>query len=137
MSGIGISDRVSKYRLLDFAVGWEKLPKREEVALADANATLSADDLINKGIFVIEPTSARTLTTDTAANIVAAIDNCQAGMSFDFALIVLAAYDVSVSGGTGVTVKGSGTVNNASGIFKAVITDCTSGSEAVTIYRIA
>ena len=137
MSGIGISDRVSKYRLLDFAVGWEKLPKREEVALDDADATLTADQLINKGIFKITPTANRELTTDTAANIVAAIDNCQAGMSFDFVLIVLDAFDVTVKGGTGVTVTGNGTVNNASGIFKAVIADCTSGSEAVTVYRIA
>jgi len=137
MSGIGISDRVSKYRLLDFAVGWEKLPKREEVALDDADATLTADQLINKGIFKITPTANRELTTDTAANIVAAIDNCQAGMSFDFVLIVLDAFNVTVKGGTGVTVTGNGTVNNASGIFKAVITDCTSGGEAVTVYRIA
>ena len=137
MSGIGISDRVSKYRLLDFAVGWEKLPKREEVELDDADATLTADQLINKGIFKITPTANRELTTDTAANIVAAIDNCQAGMSFDFVLIVLDAFDVTVKGGTGVTVTGNGTVNNASGIFKAVITDCTSGGEAVTVYRIA
>jgi len=137
MGGIGISDRVSKYRLLDFAVGWEKLPKREEVSLADADATLSADDLINKGIFTITPSADRTLTTDTAANIVAAIDNCQAGMSFDFVLIVIGAYNVSISGGTGVSTTGNMTVNNASGLFKAVVTDCTSGSEAVTIYRIA
>ena len=137
MSGIGITDRVSKYRLLDFAVGWEKLPKREEVALEDANATLTADQLINKGIFKITPTANRTLTTDTAANIVAAIDNCQAGMSFDFVLIVLAGFDVTVSGGTGVTVVGDNTVNNESAIFKAVITSCASGGEAVTVYRIA
>ena len=137
MSGIGITDRVSKYRLLDFAVGWEKLPKREEVALADENATLTADQLINKGIFKISPSGARTLTTDTAANIVAAIDNCQAGMSFDFVLIVLDAFNVTINGGDGVSTVGNMVVNNASGIFKAVITSCASGGEAVTVYRIA
>jgi len=58
-------------------------------------------------------------------------------LKVDFVLIVLDAFDVTVSKGTGVTTIGNMVVNNASGIFKAVIADCTSGSEAVTVYRIA
>ena len=120
----------------DFTCGGLSTCKKTEVALADADATLAVADLV-KGVFTITPTAARTLTTDTAANIVAGITGAAVGTSFTFDLIVLAAYDVTVAGGTGVTVVGSGVVNNSSGTFRVVITNVTAGNEAVSIYRAA
>ena len=115
--------------------GWDvvldKIKTKSATALADADATLTAAQLLG-GLFTITPTVARTLTTDTAANIVAALSGYQVGSWFDFTVVVLAAYDVTLAGGTGVTIVGSAVGNNNSATFKARIDSAT----AVTIYRL-
>ena len=116
----------------DAAITPPKVKTRTEVALGDADATLTATQLIDSSIFTITPTAARTLTTDTAANLVAGMSGYQAGTWFDFTVVNLAAYDVTLAGGTGVTIKGSAVVNNASATFRARFDSAT----AVTIYRI-
>ncbi|MDA8170311.1 MAG: hypothetical protein M0Z48_00580 [Nitrospiraceae bacterium] len=109
---------------------------KANVALGDAAATLTAAQMIGSGMFQITPTAARALTSDTAANIVAGVPGAQVGSWFDFTIVCLAAFAVTLGGGAGVTVVGSGAVNNASGSFRGVITDATLGAEAVTIYRL-
>ncbi len=108
---------------------------RAEVALSDAPATLTADQLINRGIFKITPTAARALTVDTAANIVAALPGAVVGMSFDFTVVCLAAFAATITTANGLTLFGSMAVNNQSATFTAVVTNAQSGAEAVTIYR--
>ncbi|MDA8086543.1 MAG: hypothetical protein M0Z75_07585 [Nitrospiraceae bacterium] len=105
------------------------------VALADAAATLTAAQLENSGLFTITPTAARALTTDTAANLVAAVPGVQVGACFDITIACLAAYAVTLTAGTGVTITGSAVANNASASFRAIFTSVTVGSEAVTIIR--
>lgn len=100
-------------------------------ALADAAATLTAAQLANSGIFTITPTIARILTTDTAANIVAALPGYVAGTWFDFTIVNNAAFDVTLAAGTGITLVGKMVTNNVSGTWKARIDSAT----AITIYR--
>lgn len=119
-------------KLADAAVTPPKTKTKAEVALADADATLTAAQLIDSGLFTITPTVARTLTTDTAANLVAAMAGYQVGTWFDFTIVNLAAYDVTLAAGTGVTIKGNAVVNNASATFRVRFDSAT----AVTIYRL-
>ncbi len=114
-----------------------KMKTKAVVALADAAATLTAAQLIDSGIFTITPTVARALTTETAANLVAGMPGAQVNSWFDFSVVCLAAFAATVGGGAGVALVGSGAVNNASGTFRAVFTNVSAGTEAVTIYRIA
>ena len=122
---------VSTAKLADAGVTPPKIKTKTEVALADADATLSAAQMIDSGIFTITPTLARALTTDTAANIVAAMAGYQVGTWFDIVIVCLAAFDVTLGAGTGVTIVGNAVVNNASGTWRARIDSAT----AVTLYR--
>ena len=122
---------VTTAKLADAGVTPPKTKTKSEVALADAAATLTAAQMIDSGIFTITPTIARTLTTDTAANIVAAMAGYQVGTWFDIVIVCLAAFAVTLGGGVGVTIVGSAVVNNASGTWRARIDSAT----AVTLYR--
>ena len=122
---------VTTGKLADAAVTPPKTKTKAAVALADANATLTAAQMIDSGIFTITPTVARALTTDTAANIVAAMAGYQAGTWFDIVIVCLAAFDVTLGAGVGVTIMGNAVVNNASGTWRARIDSAT----AVTLYR--
>ena len=122
---------VTTAKLADAGVTPPKIKTKTEVALADAAATLTAAQMIDSGIFTITPTVARALTTDTAANIVAAMAGYQVGTWFDIVIVCLAAFDVTLGAGTGVTIVGNAVVNNASGTWRARIDSAT----AVTLYR--
>jgi len=122
---------VTTGKLADAAVTPPKTKTKAAVALGDANATLTAAQMIDSGIFTITPTIARALTTDTAANIVAAMAGYQVGTWFDIVIVCLAAFDVTLGAGTGVTIVGNAVVNNASGTWRARIDSAT----AVTLYR--
>ena len=122
---------VTTVKLADAGVTPPKTKIKATVALADADATLTAAQMIDSGIFTITPTIARTLTTDTAANLVAAMVGYQVGTWFDIVIICLAAYAVTLAGGTGVTIVGNAVVNNASGTWRARFDSAT----AVTLYR--
>ena len=125
------TEAVTTAKLADAGVTPPKTKTKTVVALADAAATLTAAQMIDSGIFTITPTIARALTTDTAANIVAAMAGYQVGTWFDIVIVCLAAFDVTLGGGTGVTIVGSAVVNNASGTWRARI----DSASAVTLYR--
>ena len=122
---------VTTAKLADAAVTQPKVKTKTVVALSDADATLTATQMIDSGIFTITPTVARTLTTDTAANLVAGMSGYQMGTRFDITIVCLAAYTVTLVGGTGVTIVGSATANNASATFRVRF----DSASAVTIYR--
>ena len=122
---------VTTAKLAAASVTPPKTKTKTVVALADAAATLTAAQMIDSGIFTITPTVARTLTTDTAANLVAAMAGYQVGTWFDIVIVCLAAFDVTLAAGTGVTLVGKMIVNNVSGIWRCRFDSAT----AVTIYR--
>jgi hypothetical protein len=87
-------------------------------ALSDADATLTAAQIVG-GEFTITPTVARTLTTDTAANIITQLSGSVDNSNFEFTLINLAAFDATIAAGAGVTLVGNIVVNNGSATFRA------------------
>lgn len=122
---------VTTSKIVDAGITPPKTKTKTVVALADAAATLTAAQMIDSGIFTITPTIARTLTTDTAANLVAAMAGYQVGTWFDIVIACLAAFAVTLAGGVGVTIVGSAVVNNVSGTWRVRFDSAT----AVTIYR--
>lgn len=71
--------------------------------LADASATLAVANM--HGILSVTPTAQRTLTSPTAALIIAAFPELEAGTAMDLYVENLAAatHDLVMAGGTGVT----------------------------------
>lgn len=105
-----------------------------EVAVADAAATLTAAQLLTSKLFTQTPTAARTLTTATAALIVAALVDEVSGTSFEFTVINKAAetHAITLAGGTDVTIVGSAAVAAASsGTFVGVV----QSDNTVKVYR--
>ena len=100
-------------------------------------ATLTAAQSYNSIVRGI-PTSTATYTTETAANIIAAIGgDCAVGTCFRIVVLNAAAtaITITVGGGSGVTVSGIATVvQNASKEFIGYITNVTAGSQAITLY---
>jgi hypothetical protein len=126
-----LAKNVTTAKIADAAVTQAQQKVKAVVALSDADATLSATQMIDSGIFTITPTTARALTTDTAENLVAALPEYQVGTWFDITIQCLAAFAVTLTAGTGITISGSAVVNDVSGTWKARIDSAT----AVTIYR--
>jgi len=122
---------VTTAKLADAGVTPPKTKTKAVVALADLAATLTAAQMIDSGIFTITPTIARILTTDTAANLVLAMVGYQVGTWFDIVIVNLAAYDVTLAGGVGVTIVRGATVTGVSGTWRCRYDSST----AVTIYR--
>ena len=122
---------VTTAKLVDAGVTPPKTKTKAAIALADADATLTAAQMVDSGIFTITPTTARTLTTDTAANLVAAMPGYQIGTWFDIIIVCLAAFAVTLAGGVGITIVGNAVVNNDSGTWRARF----DSASAVTLYR--
>ncbi len=98
--------------------------------LADADAVITGAQMLG-GVFTITPGANRALTTDTAANIIAAMPNRQIGSWFEFTLVCLAAFDATIVAGANVTLVGNGDTNTSSGSFLVQVT----GANAVSVYR--
>src|SRR5512143_393587 len=132
MSRTGSSpERPEYYAGKYFAGGVPVIAPVEVTALADAPATLTAKQLLG-GLFTITPGAGRALTVDTAANIIAKLDNPQVGAYFDFTVVCLAAFAATITTADGVTLVGGMAVNNTSGTFRVVVTSGTT----VSIYRL-
>jgi hypothetical protein len=96
-------------------------------------------DFVN-GIFIgyASITGGKNVQTPTAAEIVAALGNCDVGSTFEFILRgTTTTQSYTLTAGTGVTISGTATVaQNNTKRFVGRVTVKTSGSEAVTIYSL-
>lgn len=124
---------VTTAKVVEAGITPPKTKTKTGVALADAAATLTAAQMIDSGIFTITPTVARILTTDTAVNLVAAMAGYQVGTWFDIVIVNLAAFDVTLAAGAGVTLSGKAIINNVSGTWRCRFDSATTA----TIYRLA
>jgi hypothetical protein len=99
-----------------------------------ASMVASAANIITSKIITSTPTTARALTTDTAANIIA-LTSGVVGASYELTLINLAASaaTITVGGGTGVTIVGSAAVVAASSASFLVR---VASSTTVVLYRV-
>jgi hypothetical protein len=136
---VGVGGNQATWKTSDFVYSAVSagLGTKTVVALTDAAATPTAAQMITSSIFTITPTAARTFTTPTAALIVAGVTGAKVGTWFDFTIVNNAAFAVTVTAASGVTISGNAVVNKGAATFRAVMTNVTSASEAVTIYRMA
>ena len=123
---------VTRKRLESYVAATEGVT---EVAVADAATTLTAAQLLSSKLFSATPTAARTFTTATAAQIVAALTDEVAGTSFEFTIINKAAdtHAITLAGGTDVTAGAGSLVVSAasSGTFLGVV----QSDSTVKLYR--
>jgi D-arabinose 1-dehydrogenase-like Zn-dependent alcohol dehydrogenase len=122
---------ITRNRLENYVTAHEKV---SVVALADANATLTATQVLESKLFTINgATDDRTLTTPTAAQILAGLTDESVGTSFEFTIVNFSALkQVTLAAGSGVTVLGAaGIGTSSSGTFVGIVTSTT----AVSIYR--
>ena len=83
---------------------------------ADANATVSAAQVAGGVIQYTGFSAGRTLTTDTAANFLAAFPEMDIGDALGFTISVVPAFAGTFAAGTGVTLAGRATVPAASAV---------------------
>ena len=111
----------------------------------DGTTAVSAANILT-GIVQCTPTADRSKATDTAANLISGLSLTADNDSFDFSLISLATdgtSDITLTGGTGVTLVGNMKVKSQddaddagyAGVGRFRIR--RTGSSAVTMYRIA
>ncbi len=131
LKGNSTNGAVTRKRLEDYITAHEKVAV---VAETDAAQTLSAAELLESKLFTCTPTAARTFTTATAAQLLAALSDESTGTSFEFTVVNLAGatHAITVAGGTDVTIVGSATVSAAtSGTFVGVV----QADSTVKVYR--
>ena len=103
--------------------------------IADGASMVHTTAGILGGITTATLTQARTITTPTAAALIAEL-GAVVGTSVQFSYINLAAYVATLAGGTGVTIVGLATTAATAGLasrWQVVVTAPTT----VSIYRIA
>ena len=103
--------------------------------IADGASMVHTTAGILGGITTATLTTARTITSPTAADLIASLGSV-VGTSVQFSYINLAAYVATLSGGTGVTIVGLATTAATAGFasrWEVVVTAPTT----VSIYRIA
>lgn len=112
------------------------LAGRTAVKVATGATVLTTDDVLG-GVVLQDPGTNTTLTTPTAAALVAALPGATVGTTFELHVRNTAngAETITFTGGTGVTVSGTATIaqNNAK-TFKLVVTNASAGQEAITAY---
>jgi hypothetical protein len=106
-----------------------------ETSLGDASVTLTASQMIYSPLLTITPSTTRTLTTATAADIIAALPtDYGVGNWFDFTIIDLnVTNDVTLAANTGVTLVGHDTIRGGSATFRCRVDSGTT----VSIYAIS
>lgn len=112
-------------------------------ALGDTNATLTAPMIIGGNILTTGGTVAITLTTDTAANIIAALTQSvgaipRIGQTFPMFITNLNTATATLAGGTGVTINGAGamaTVQTVSWMGTITGTTQLGGAPAISLQR--
>ena len=106
------------------------------VAASDGATTLTASQSVNSMIRMT-PTAGRTITTATAAAIVAELKGCQVGTSFRIILRNEAAstHALTLAGGSGVTLHADNTNTAAAAATREFIAEVTNvGTPAITVY---
>tara|TARA_R100001440_G_scaffold74721_1_gene100524 strand:- start:43 stop:1107 length:1065 start_codon:yes stop_codon:yes gene_type:complete len=116
-----------------------------EAETDDGTTALSAANILT-GIIKCTPTAERSKATDTASNLISGLSLTADNDSFDFSLISLATdgtSDITLTGGTGVTLLGNMKVKSQDNVDDAGYAGVgrfrirRTGASAVTMYRIA
>lgn len=98
-----------------------------------SSATAAAADFLG-GVYHFSGGSTYTLTTPTAAQLVAAFPNVEVGCAMPFRIYNANSGTTTVTAGSGVTIVGPSTVATAKCQgWDVIITNATAGSEAVVM----
>jgi hypothetical protein len=103
-------------------------------ALTADDPTLTAAQVINGIVSLSTQTAAQDVTMPSAAQLIAAMPNCQVGSAFDFVLINknTSSGAATVVAGAGVTLTGTTTCAvDKSRVYKGIVTDV--GTPAVRL----
>ena len=100
---------------------------------ADANATLDVATIAGGLVQYTGFTAGRTLTTDTAANIIAANPWMDIGDSFEIDVSIVPAFAGTWAAGTGVTLAGRATTP-ASSTTKVLVTRSAAATVLWTVF---
>ena len=107
---------------------------RAIVTKSGATTTLTAAEMINAIYQQSGANGALGVTTATAAALVAALSGAQVGSAFEFIIVNTNNATITLTGGSGVTLSGTTAVpTNKSQIYRGIVTNATSGAEAVTL----
>ena len=141
----------------DGNIGWLQNSSIKDHGTLGDNLVLVATDMVDSCAHQCDPAAARNITTPTAAQIVAAMkvkasdSKCVDGDTFQFSFINAgtagADETCTMVVGTGVTLVGAPEIENpsnvhdafssGSGLFAVHVTKAVSGSEAVSLIRLA
>ena len=141
----------------DGNIGWLQNSSIKDHGTLGDNLVLVAADMVNSFAHTCDPAAARTVTTPTAALIVAAMKvkasdgKCVSGDTFQFSFINAGTAGVdetcTMVAGSGVTLVGFADIENpvtthdafsvGSSLWGVHVTKAVSGSEAVSIVRLA
>ena len=141
----------------DGNIGWLQNSSIKAHGTLAGNLVLVAADMVNSFAHTCDPAAARTVTTPTAALIVAAMKvkasdgKCVTGDTFQFSFINAGTAGddetCTMTAGTGVTVVGFADIENpvtthdafsvGSSLWGVHVTKAVSGSEAVSVVRLA
>jgi len=141
----------------DSHVGWRQNSSVKAHGALAGNLTLDATDMVNSMVHTCDPAAARNITTPTAAQIVAAMEvkasdsKVSKGDTFQFSFVNAGTAGVDESctmvAGSGITLVGGVVIENydathdafssGSGLFAVQVDNATSGSEAVSVIRLA
>ena len=141
----------------DGNIGWLNNTSVKAHGTLGDNLVLTAHDMVSSLVHSCDPAAARNITTPTAALIVAAMkvkasdSKCVTGDTFQWCFVNAgtAGEDESCTmvAGTGVTLVGGVVIENyaathdafssGSGLFAVHVTNAASGSEAVSLIRLA
>jgi hypothetical protein len=105
---------------------------------AAANTTATAAQCANGTFDNSAATGVNTLTTPTAALLVAYLKGSLVGSTFDFNVVGDAGSALTVAAGTGGTLVGNNSVvAGSSATYRVRLTNVSSGTEAYTLTRVA
>lgn len=126
------SDTASINKLADIC---SFLGQRTVVAKTGATSTLTAAEMVQSIVGQSGTNGALSISTATAAAIVALIPNAQVGSHFSFTINNANDNTMTLTAGTGITLVGTTAVpTNKSQTYSGIVTNATAGAEAVTIY---
>ena len=141
----------------DGNIGWVQKSSIKAHGTLGANLVLVAEDMVNSCAHTCDPVAARNITTPTAALIVAAMKvkasdgKCVSGDTFQFSFINAGSAGedetCTMVAGSGVTIVGFADIENpatthdafsvGSSLWGVHVTNAKSGSEAVSVIRLA
>ena len=126
------SGALTRTRIADYITASESVTP---VIVSDGARTLTAEEVIEKKLFVSQPTAGRAFTTPTGAELLSELSDEVVGTSFEFTIVNGAASTHAITltaGASGIVLVGNAVVAAAtSGTFLGVVINSTT----VAIHR--